>query len=371
MNYYPPLRTSPRRVRHGESARHREAPAAACGTIAYGDLPSLPEHAERDRASHSPLSRGFRAAQLRACIDRAGFTLVELLVVIAIIGILIGMLVPAVQMVRETARRTDCLNRLKQIGASIQNYEAIYRDIPPSRPRDTFLTWPVLLMPYAEGSAIFDRFDILRPYGVQDAENVQRSLPIFFCPSRRGVGSISSSESAAVPVGSVGDYAGNAGTSEFLPDNDWAGFDVEVDGVLNSGYEIENPIDANGNLVGRPRGRYKLADILDGLSTTIFVGEKAVDRGFEGQPGGWGDGCIYNGNEPGTFMRLGGIGMAIADGDVGAPGPGTIPKWGSEHQSVCNFVMGDGSVKSITATLDEETLRRLCSRKDGRVVSEF
>ena len=80
----------------------------------------------------------------------AGFTLVELLVVIAIIGILIGMLLPAVQMVRESARRVTCANNLKQLGLAVHNYHDSKQQIPPSRARDGFLTWPVYLMPYLE-----------------------------------------------------------------------------------------------------------------------------------------------------------------------------------------------------------------------------
>ena len=260
-------------------------------------------------------------------LSQQGFTLVELLVVVAVIGVLIGMLLPAVQMVRESARRTNCLNNLKQLGIAVQNYHDTKRFIPPSRPADDFLTWPVYLMPYIEQNNLFDQFEANRLYRDQDPEILRVGLVVMFCPSRRGI-EISESESRGEPVGACGDYAGNAGTSLYWFNDDWANFDVPVDGVFNSGYYDQNPVE-NNRLVRGERGRYAFKDVLDGLSTTIFLGEKAVDRSTIRQPGGWGDGCIYNGSEPGTCMRLGGIGFGIAStSEIGAPGPGAVPVFG-------------------------------------------
>lgn len=299
---------------------------------------------------------------------RAGFTLVELLVVIAIIGILIGMLLPAVQMVRESARRVTCINNMKQLGLAIQNYEGIKEQIPPARARDGFLTWPVYLMPYLELQNLHDRLELDRPYVDQDPEILKIGMAMMTCPSRRSGTNISLSEANGDPVGAVGDYAGNAGTSEFFPYDDWANFDVPVDGVINSGYAKFNPIQG-GRLMRGEKSRYKFRDVSDGLSSTIFLGEKAVNDQYQQQPGGWGDGCIYNGNEPGTFMRLGGYGFLLAStSHFGAPGPGAIPIFGSSHTQVVNFVFGDGHVANLSISTDEETLRRLCSRKDGMVV---
>ena len=182
-------------------------------------------------------------AQSHFC--RRGFTLIELLVVIAIIGILMSMLLPAVQMVRESARRTHCLNNLKQIGTAVQNYHSAMREIPPSRPADLFLTWPVFLMPFLEGDTIYRKLDVRYSYAVQDPNAVTESMEVFFCPTRRTVGEVSKSETFGFAVGSVGDYAGNAGTSEYYnTPTDWPGaqFDVDVDGVFNSGWASQNPI---------------------------------------------------------------------------------------------------------------------------------
>ena len=104
---------------------------------------------------------------------RAGFTLVEMLVVIAIIGILVGLLLPAVQMAREAGRRIQCTNNLKQIGLAVHQFHDTQGYLPTSRPRDAFLTWPVFLMPYIEQNTLYERFDVMRPYRVQPVDALQ------------------------------------------------------------------------------------------------------------------------------------------------------------------------------------------------------
>ncbi len=295
----------------------------------------------------------------------AAFTLVELLVVIAIIGVLVGLLLPGVQMVREAARRSSCQNNLKQLGLAVQMYHDSMGRIPPGRAGDGFLTWPVFIMPYVEQEALQNDLDLKAKYANQNPQLITTGIPVMFCPTRRDPGSVSDFEMKGEPRGSVGDYAGNAGTEKYFYNLGWADFVGDADGVFNSGLRSENPVLAN-RLTGGGVGRYRMSDVHDGLTTTIFLGEKAVSTYGELQPGGWGDGSIYNGEEPGTAMRLGGPGFAIARTiRIEGPGPGTIPVFGSYHPGVCNFVMGDGSVQSLEAMMSEETLRRLCSRDDG------
>ncbi|MFM7116194.1 MAG: DUF1559 domain-containing protein [Planctomycetota bacterium] len=300
---------------------------------------------------------------------KKGFTLIELLVVIAIIGVLAGLLMPAVQRVRESGRRTSCLNNLRQIGLAIQNYEGTRKYLPPARGADMFLTWPVYLMPFMEGNNLADQFDLRKPYAAQNAATVQIGLPVYFCPTRRGPEIKSKFETEGEQIGVVGDYAGNAGTTQYLPNDDWALYTNEVDGVFNSGYASQNPV-VGGLLVNGGKGRYRLADIKDGLSNTLFIGEKAVSQDSFGQPGGRGDGCIYNGNEPPVAMRIGGIGMPLQTKkqfDVDAFG--RVHQFGSFHSDLVNFSVGDGSTITVRGTMEEETLRRLLSRKDGLPVT--
>ena len=302
---------------------------------------------------------------------RCGFTLVELLVVIAIIGLLVSMLLPAVQQVREASRRTSCLNNVKQMGLAILNYETSLHQIPPARARDHSVTWPVLIMPFLDGNNLYSQFEINRSYSSQNPDILLKSLPVYTCPTRRFPGEVSKFETGGLPVGVVGDYAGNAGSSVGLINNDWAGFVAETDGVISSGLNKDNPLNALGQLEHSPRGRYGFSDITDGLSNTFFLGEKAVDSGHRGDPGGWGDGCIYNANEPGVVMRIGGIGLEITGSTISVPGPGSIPVFGSDHSSTCNFLTGDGAVHPVARDLDAETLGQLCARNDGEAVGEF
>jgi prepilin-type N-terminal cleavage/methylation domain-containing protein/prepilin-type processing-associated H-X9-DG protein len=326
--------------------------------------------------SFSGFPRVHRHTSNRICI-RTGFTLIELLVVMAVIGVLAGLLFPAVQSIRETARHTDCINRVRQIGLSIKGYEVAHKRLPPSRAADGYVTWHVLIMPYQEDHNLYAGFDIKAPYSTQPSTVTTLPAELYFCPSRRSSGEVSLSETDGEPVGAVGDYAGNAGSNKYYDPTgigtpytgEWSLFHQEVDGVFNSGYAIDNPIDPLTLRLRRaPQGRYRIKDISDGISHTIFIGEKSVSKDHHGEPGGWADGCIYNGNEPGTFMRLGGIGLPLEEhSDIPAPGPGAIPTFGSEHKGVVNFLFGDGSVRAISTSITEDELRRLCSRNDGEV----
>lgn len=297
---------------------------------------------------------------------RWAFTLVELLVVIAIIGILIGMLLPAVQTVREAARRTQCLNNLRQQGLAVLNYESALMQIPPSRPADGFLTWPVLILPYLDQGNLHSEFSLQEQYTVQNPDTLTKGTPVMICPSRRSGTPLSREERQDRQTGVVGDYAGNAGSHKDHLNLQWALFKQPVDGVFNSGLAIQNKV-RNFRLVGKMKGRYGLADISDGTSNTAFIGEKYVDPDRLGEPRGNGDGCIYNGDEPATFMRLGGGHLGLTTGRDPTLSPGLFPVFGSAHLSVCNFVFGDGSCHSLTHEISPDVLAKVCSRNDGEL----
>ena len=135
--------------------------------------------------------------------------------------------------------------------------------------------------------------------------------------------------------------------------------------MFSSGFARDNPI-VEGRLVNGGIGRYRLHDVRDGVSNTLFLGEKAAHVDHLGEPGGWGDNCVYNGDEPFSFMRIGGSFAPIEQGTTSFTG--LLPTFGSFHPGICNFSLGDGSSKAIGAEIEPETLQRLCSRNDGNPV---
>src|SRR5262245_49295913 len=116
--------------------------------------------------------------------SRLAFTLVELLVVIAIIGVLVALLLPAVQAAREAARRSQCQNHLKQLGLGIHNFEDINKSLPHTR-YDNRYTWAVEIMPFIEQQNLYGSWDLTKSYYAQTNAARLTAVPIYFCPSRR------------------------------------------------------------------------------------------------------------------------------------------------------------------------------------------
>jgi prepilin-type N-terminal cleavage/methylation domain-containing protein len=162
--------------------------------------------------------------RLRRC-RRGGFTLIELLVVLAIIAILMGLLLPAVQRVREAANRISCANNLHQIGLGMHNYHDVYDSLPPARCSPQGATWAVLIFPYLEQDNLYRDWDLGRTYYQQTDPARLGSLSIYFCPSRRtratppgasvfGDSPSDGPDNAANVPGALSDYAVNLGTEE-------------------------------------------------------------------------------------------------------------------------------------------------------------
>src|SRR3954464_11893471 len=158
--------------------------------------------------------------------QRFGFTLVELLVVIAIIGVLVALLLPAVQMARESARRTPCRKHLQKLGPpphnfnkapglAAQNFNDARGWLPPARVSNdstdanlNWLTWAVLLMPYVEQQNLYSQWDITKAYEQHSATVTRQAVPVYFCPSRRRPNAAFSNET---PSGGLSDFASCGG----------------------------------------------------------------------------------------------------------------------------------------------------------------
>jgi prepilin-type N-terminal cleavage/methylation domain-containing protein/prepilin-type processing-associated H-X9-DG protein len=298
---------------------------------------------------------------------RPAFTLIELLVVIAIIAVLIGLLLPAVQKVREAAARSTCQNNLKQIGLAIHNYHDTNKALPPSRLGPQYASWFVLILPYVEQSALYAQWDTTKTYYQQTAAARATSVKLFYCPTRRAPPLLSTQfevSSTGVPdgqeyPGALGDYACNGGQ--------FNGPIVDNPGCAGAMCAAITQV-TNGQLASS-RSQTSLASITDGTSNTLLAGEKHVPQSKFGQSGpSWGDGAIYNGDFPRNFCRIAGPpSFSLGQGPDDLTGPWHC-RFGSYHPGVCQFVYADGHVAALDNQTDLTVLQRLAVINDGQTV---
>ncbi len=369
-----------------------------------------PDRKKLSTDAHSPRRSAF---DVRA----HGFTLVELLVVIAIIGVLVALLLPAIQAARESARRITCANSLKQIGLALHSFENSNRRLPPAitqfaSPRSG-TSVHAFLLPYIEENSLADRWNWDNSNVNGSNQNVMKNLdggskalsatviPTYICPSdffAENPFQLTSTYVDAPKPGSwfaATSYAANAGTTGF-----WPQYNFKYDGMFSIvGQKSRLPLVtfAKSGEIDALNG-YRLPQIIDGLSNTIAFGEKYhVDPKHEAL---WAGGCQSNMREPlhkwsgwaciGGWDCTGHVMGALyyqSVSSAGIPIPpinhrmsdretcsytnhdNRVACWGSGHTGGANFVFGDGAVQLLADEISRNIFQAAALRADGQLLS--
>ena len=327
----------------------------------------------------------YRGLAMANKLKHRAFTLIELLVVIAIIAILIGLLLPAVQKVRDAAARLQCTNNLKQIGLAMMNYESTYKRFPAGyldnmatvalggNPVDAAATanpdpkigwgWGALILPYLEQEALYKSINI-NSIAMNDSSAAaiafrKTVIKGFLCPSDdTGLNTFTISGNGGNFELAKCSYAGVNGQAEL----------ADFDTALGMGMFL------------RGRG-VSIAEVTDGLSNTLFVGErssKSAKHATGTLPGictwvGALPGGDLDGESPALFV-LGHTGEPADPHKPNSPqsdGFFHAEDFTSKHSGGVNFLFGDGSVKFITDSIDGQTWVKLGTRQGGEAPGDY
>ncbi len=285
---------------------------------------------------------------------RIAFTLVELLVVIAIIGVLVGLLLPAVNAAREAARRTQCINNIRNAGLAVTVHHDAVGNYPSGRnTRDPMgVSWGFRLLPYVEEQAIHDAYDAT--HRVDDDENsiaMRNPVAIFFCPSRRPpVANRNFDNNDTTPlvkgVAAGGDFAANAGVYFNYADEGESQVDRKIAGPVFTFSKIRN------------------RNVTDGTSKTFSLGERHIPPADPTVPDDmvhWqqGDCAFFAADTPHGLFADTSRGLANSPRDT------NNQKYGSLHPSITLFVFFDAHVQAMSNDTDLDTLRWYCAIGDG------
>ncbi len=287
---------------------------------------------------------------------RIGFTLVELLVVISVIGILVALLLPAVQYAREAARRTQCKNNLKQIGLALQNYHDVHKRLPPgwsaSAPEGPAgWAWSAQILPFMEQRNVYHQIRFDRT--IDDAANaLARIRPIgtFLCPSSPGESVFVIGEEHAHHHHHTGGHAHDIDAGHPLFPIARSNY-VGVFGTL----QIEDaPSAGDGTFFHNSSVRF--GDIVDGLSNTFLVGERSSKLG----------GSTWTGVVPGAAEAM----ARVVGSTDHSPNSAHhhFDDFSSYHATGAHFVLGDGSVRIINDQIELSVYRALATRNGGEPI---
>ena len=346
--------------------------------------------------------------------SRSGFTLIELLVVIAIIGLLVGLLLPAVQQSRESARGAQCRNNLKQIALAIHNYESAYRKLPPGYASNSLVSpppanrdpttwdaspgwgWAAHLLPFLEESEIADGLNLSQPlWQTANASAISKTIPAFLCPTSTGLRDpFIVTNQAGTPV-DHGSGPITVGRSHYVASHGqescWGECGASGSGLVftNIYTNTTTTVVHNGDVAKVSDGPFfrssavKMRQITDGMTNTIFLGEHASslsEKTWVGVvPGGFTHPLFStpeNAADAAATLVLVHAGPSGGELDItGSPiiHPVNFPTYHvgqmySEHPSGGYVAMGDASVKLVSNDIDLLVFAAASSMNEGEVI---
>ena len=299
-----------------------------------------------------------------------GFTLVELLVVIAIIGMLVALLIPAVQAARGAARRTACSNNLRQVGLAVLNYESAAGRFPPGqrwtalpgRPDRSDYSWMALILPYVEAGSTFDQFNFKLSY-LHPSNRVPSAFVVetYLCPStsrrdkQRGADNLIRDWNGQVGVTlACTDYMGIAGPSNIRKNPATQRPYKRQQGILIGTKGLENEV----RLLESPP--VKISSVTDGTSHTFMITEctgRGTEKEDEDPNGAWVSG------------------KNITHLNTGVNRSGAKSSWNdelifSEHAGGANAAFVDGSIRFLTNETSKDVILAQASRNGGEIIPE-